>query len=75
MRRGKVILTWSTGTDMLRIVALLEKMVDTTNWELEPNFCLVIALLNEGKLLFACTISFSHLNVIAMRLVFKKKEE
>ena len=32
----KIILTWSTGTDILGMVALLEKMVDTTNWEWEP---------------------------------------
>ena len=32
----KIILTWSTGTDILGMVALLEKMMDTTNWEWEP---------------------------------------
>jgi len=30
---------WCTCTDTLGIVALLEKTVDTTNWELEPSFC------------------------------------
>jgi hypothetical protein len=39
---------------MLGIVALLEKMVDMTNWELpelKPSFHLIIALLNKRKLL------------------------
>jgi len=30
---------WGTGTDTLGVVALLEKTMDTTNWELEPSFC------------------------------------
>ena len=30
-----MLLTWSTGTDMLSIIAFLEKMVNTTNWELD----------------------------------------
>ena len=75
-RSSKILLTWSTGTDTLGIVALLEKTVDTTNWELEPNFRLVIALLNKRKLL-ACAVSFLLLNrfLIGMKLVLKKKEK
>jgi hypothetical protein len=38
---GKVTLTWSTDTLGI-VVALLEKMMDTTNWELEPNFVVVL---------------------------------
>jgi hypothetical protein len=30
---------WGTGTDTLGVVALLEKTVNTTDWELEPSFC------------------------------------
>jgi len=29
--------TWSTGTDTLGIVALLEETMYTTNWELETS--------------------------------------
>jgi hypothetical protein len=35
----KMLLTWSTGTDTLSVIALLEKTVHTTNWELETSFC------------------------------------
>ena len=35
----KILLTWGTGTNTLGVVTLLEKTMDTTNWELEPSFC------------------------------------
>ena len=50
-KRGKILLTWGTGTNTLGIVALLEKMVNMTNWELKPSVRLIIALLNKRKLL------------------------
>ena len=55
---------WTQPTGNENPVALLEKTVDTTNWEWEPNIAvhIVIALLNRGKFLLACAVSFSHLN-------------
>jgi hypothetical protein len=35
----KILLTWGTGTNTLGVVALLEKTMNTTDWELEPSFC------------------------------------
>jgi hypothetical protein len=39
-----MLLTWSTSTDTLGIVAFLEKTVDTTNWELDDMLGIVAFL-------------------------------
>ena len=57
----RLIVTLLNIHKLLGVVGLLEKTVDTIECGLKPGFCLVIALLNNGRSL-VCVVFFSNMN-------------